>query len=88
MREKQITISKNTLKKYITSLNHIRDYEKYKRKRLTLEDMNKIFSYGFMTFLIQKKCQMNSSAGKLLKMIKTFLHDCLENKYTSNIDFA
>lgn len=80
--------SENTIKKYITCKMHLLDYQRSKRIKLKFEDMNKHFSDNFFAYMIQKKKLLNSSAAKILKVIKTFLYYAQEMKWTDNNDFA
>lgn len=62
-----------TLKVYVTTRNHIADFEKYKRSRITIKDAGYGFLQAFYNYLIEVKQQINVTAAKQITTVKTFL---------------
>src|SRR3546814_3220603 len=62
-----------TIKVYVTTRNHIADYEKDKRTRITLADAGYGFLQSFYNYLIEVKGQINVTAAKQITTVKTFL---------------
>ncbi len=62
-----------TIKVYITTRNHIADYEKENRVRVALLDAGYGFLQSFYNYLIEVKGQINITATKQITTIKTFL---------------
>lgn len=73
-----------TIKVYITTRNHIADYEKHKRTRITLADAGYGFLQSFYNYLIEVKKQINVTAAKQITTVKTFLS--LARKYGHTIN--
>ena len=62
-----------TIKVYVTTRNHIADYEKKKRTRVTLADAGYGFLQSFYNYLIEVKGHINVTAAKQITTVKTFL---------------
>lgn len=73
-----------TIKVYITSRNHIADFEKYKRTRITLADAGYGFLQSFYNYLIEVKKQINVTAAKQITTVKTFLSFARKYGYKTN----
>lgn len=73
-----------TLKVYNTTRNHIADYEKYKRTRITIKQADYGFLEGFYNFLIEIKEQINVTAAKQITTVKTFLSFARKYGYEVN----
>ena len=67
--------SKATIKKYQTIINKIIAFEKYKKKRLLLQDINLKFHKDFIFFLHNKQQLNFNTTGKYLTFIKTICID-------------
>lgn len=66
-----------TIRKYKTIRNKIKDFEKYKKKRLLLQDVNMKFHKDFIYFLHNVQKLNYNTTGKYLTFIKTI---CLDAK--------
>lgn len=64
-----------TTRKYQTIINKILDFEKYKKKRLLLQDVNLKFHKDFIYFLHNKQNLNYNTTGKYLTFIKTICLD-------------
>ncbi|WP_099365161.1 site-specific integrase [Sphingobacterium sp. 1.A.4] len=73
-----------TIKVYITTRNHIADYEKLKRTRITLTDAGYGFLQAFYSYLIDVKQQINVTAAKQITTVKTFLSFARKYGYKTN----
>lgn len=78
------TRNEGTIKVYVTTRNHIADYEKHKRQRITLETAGYGFLQGFYNFLIETKGQINVTAAKQVTTVKTFLSFARKHGHTIN----
>lgn len=75
-----------TIKVYITTKNHIANFEKYKRNRITLKEAGYGFLQAFYNYLIEVKEQINVTAAKQVTTVKTFLS--LARKYGHQTDLS
>jgi integrase len=66
-----------TIRKYKTIRNKIQEFEKYKKKRLLLQDVNMKFHKDFIYFLHNVQNLNYNTTGKYLTFIKTI---CLDAK--------
>src|SRR5690606_19210029 len=73
-----------TIKVYVTTRNHIADYEKQKRTRITLADAGYGFLQSFYNYLIEVKEQINVTAAKQITTVKTFLSFARKYGYKTN----
>jgi integrase len=64
-----------TIRKYKTIRNKIQDFEKYKKKRLLLQDVNLKFHKDFIYFLHNVQKLNYNTTGKYLTFIKTICID-------------
>ncbi|MEH6304664.1 site-specific integrase [Olivibacter sp. CPCC 100613] len=62
-----------TIKVYITTKNHIKDYETHNKVRVTLADAGYGFLQSFYNYLIEVKKQINVTAAKQVTTAKTFI---------------
>ena len=70
-------VTRATEKKYKTIINKILAFEKYKKKRLLLQDINLKFHKDFIYFLHNVQSLNYNTTGKYLTFIKTI---CLDAK--------
>lgn len=73
-----------SIKVYNTTRNHIADYERYKRIRVTLEGTDYGFLQAFQNYLIEKKGHINVTAAKQISTVKTFLSYARKYGYKIN----
>jgi integrase len=86
-RKKSGAYKETTIKRYRTSYNHIVEYQKYDRVKLTFDDINKDFYINFSAYLNDVKNLANNSAGNVFKFIKTFMNWALEKKLHTNTEY-
>jgi len=70
-------VEKGTIKIYKTVINKILEFEKYKKKRLILQDINLKFHKNFIYFLHNVQSLNYNTTGKYLTALKTI---CLDAK--------
>lgn len=68
-------VSGATIKKYQTIINKIKDFEKHKKKRLLMVDINLKFHRDFIHFLHNVQNLNYNTTGKYLTFIKTICID-------------
>ena len=68
-------VTKATIKKYQTIINKILAFEKYRKKRLLLQDINLKFHKDFIYFLHNVQKLNYNTTGKYLTFIKTICID-------------
>ena len=73
-----------TIKVYITTRNHLANYEKKKRKKTALKDAGYGFLQGFYNYLIDTVGHINITAAKQITTLKTFISNA--RKYGKEID--
>lgn len=80
---KKATLRPNTIKKFRSLYNHLKEYEQKSKSKLTFEKMDVRFQEQFTAFLITEKHHLNNSVGKYFSALKTFLHWGTERGYNS-----
>ncbi|MDC6355556.1 MULTISPECIES: tyrosine-type recombinase/integrase [unclassified Robiginitalea] len=70
-------VSIATIKKYKSTLNKVIEFEKFKRKKYRISEVNLKFHRDFINFMHDKKNLNYNTAGKYLGCTKTF---CLDAK--------
>lgn len=75
--------SKNTLKTYQTSLNHLKGYSAHIKAPITYDDINLTFYSRYIDYLINQGLGVNSR-GKEIKNLKTFMGEAVDRGYTTN----
>lgn len=84
--DEYIRLSRSTKKpkttdRYITCLNHLKEFRKVKHYELTFERINQSFYDYFIHYLMNDKQQLNNTIGNYIKTIKAFLNFCLDRGY-------
>lgn len=78
-------VSDNTLKKYITTLNHIKEYCKLKNRNLDFEDINMDFYYSFLEYFYSDKLKSSANTtGKSIAILKVVLNSATERGLNKN----
>jgi integrase len=76
-----------TIKKYITTLNILIDFENYLRINLDISTFDKFLFEKFVFFLIQEKNHFNNTIAKHVAVIKAFIRDIYPSFDTSFMVF-
>ena len=77
----------NTLQVYRSSIQHLRDFEKYSRRRYDFTAINLEFYNKFTDYLSTKKGHAPNTVGKIIKTLKSFLTEAVERKLHTNLDY-
>ena len=78
----------NTLKKFATLRNHLKDFEKVKKFKVTFESINLTrFDEQYRSYLINELKHLNTSVAKDIILIKVFLNWAVKCGYTSNTGY-
>lgn len=84
LEERKNQIEHSTVKTYRTTVNKLKEYEKYARVQLNWHNINMDFYYDFLDFYTSIQGLTNNGFGKNIKNIKAIMNDALENGYHSN----
>lgn len=76
-----------TIKNYKNALHYYNEYKNDKGFEFRFEDLTMGFYDAFMEYLISKKKLANNTAGRVIKVLKTFLNWAFENDHHSNLDY-
>lgn len=80
--------TEETLKGYRTTFNKLREYEKFKRTRLTFDNVTLKFAQDFKKWLVSQEYSLNY-IGTHFKQIKKWMHDVeLIDKVHNNQDYG
>lgn len=78
-------ITDNTIRTYVTTLRHLREFSVAKRKRIDFKDINLSF-YGEYTEYLMKTAKLSTNTiGKHIQIVKLIMNEALELGYNSNI---
>lgn len=78
--------SQNTLQNYSTVRGHLKAYEIKTKSKITFDKITLDFFYSYVSFLKSLKLAQNTIA-KDITVLKVFMGEALDLKYTSNIEF-
>jgi site-specific recombinase XerD len=77
-----------TIKRYITSLNHLKNFRKAKKYELSFERINSQFYEAYMSYMINDCKLLNNTVGNYMKTLKSFMNYATEMGYNrSGTDF-
>ncbi len=79
--------SLNTYKKYKTVLSYLQGFSKAKRFPISFDVIDKRFRDKFEAYLLTDVGILDSTIGKTLRFLKTFMQWALERKYNTNTEF-
>lgn len=82
------TKKKSTIVQYQNSLNHLREYEKFKHKRIAFDSINLQFYDSLLNFCYSQKNFSANSVGKLIKIIKLLMGLAMEEGLHNNMFYA
>jgi len=68
------TKARNTIKQYITCINHLKAYQTFSKRKITFDNINLPFYDHFQSYLIQEVGLANNSIGTQIKDLKAFLN--------------
>ncbi|MCX6214555.1 site-specific integrase [Spirosoma sp.] len=77
----------NTLKVKQTTLNHLNNYAKARKKRVDFDTIDLDFYHDFTNYLIADCGLFNNSVGKYVKTLKVVLNDAAEKDIHQNLTF-
>lgn len=84
---KQGKLSRNYLKKIITLQNHLKEFERVKKYKITFSKIDLTFYDLFTSYLLNDKKQLNNTIGGNIAVLKTFLVWATNRGYNSNLKF-
>ncbi len=76
-----------TLKQVKVLKNHLLSFERYRKKRVVLEAINRSFVTKFVNYLVQEKGMVNDTTNSYLKRLKTYLKHLHEEGYLEDRSF-
>lgn len=77
----------NTVKKIISLRNHLKAFQTKRQYKISFEKLDMKFYENFLSYLIKDCKHLNSSIGKTIQHLKTFLHWSTERGYNTNTAF-
>lgn len=80
-------INPNTIKTYVTTLNHLKDFQKKLQWKISFENIDLKFYNSFTEYLIKEKKLASNSVGKDIQVLKLILNEALDLHLTSNTTF-
>ncbi|WP_086983941.1 site-specific integrase [Elizabethkingia anophelis] len=83
LNDRKNKIEHSTVKTYRTTVNKLREYEKYARVQLNWHNINMDFYDDFLEFYTSIEGLTNSGFGKNIKNIKSIMNDAMENGFNT-----
>lgn len=77
----------NTLKKYRSTYNHLRNFSSSKHYRLEFDSINSSFYNKFFSYLAEECEHTNNTISKYIKVLKTLLNYATEEGHNKNLEF-
>lgn len=84
LKYRKIKVTKESFQKYKRTRTFLSEFEKYSKDKISFEKINPLFFEKYFTFLIDNKGQLNNTAHKNIKFLKTFLIWANSNNFTDN----
>jgi integrase len=82
----KVGVSNETIKKYGTIINKIKEFESYKKKKYKLAEVDLNFHRDFINYFRNKEQLSFNTIGKNLTFIKTIVKDAKNSGYNVSID--
>jgi len=80
-------INPKTIRTYVTTLNHLKDFQKHYSAKITFDNIDLTFYNAFIEYLIKEKKLASNSVGKDIQVLKLILNEALDLHLTSNTSF-
>ncbi len=77
----------NTLKQHRNTYNHLKSYQDYSKRKITLEGITLDFHSKFTSYLIAQKNLSPNSIGDIIKNLKIFLGKLTDDEVNTNMAF-
>ncbi len=87
IKTKRTLVGKQTIQKYTRLRSLLMEFEKDTGYRLSFNSINNLFNDKFLSYLIEDKKMLNSTAYKVISFLKTFLGWAYDRKLNPNRDF-
>lgn len=87
LKASESTKVKGTLKNYKNALYYFQEYRNDKGFEFRFEELTMSFYDAFMEYLLTKKKLANNTAGRVIKILKTFLNWAFENNHHTNLEY-
>lgn len=81
------TFSKNTIKLYKNSFNHLKEYSMVKRKKIDFDNIDLDFYQDLIEYLTKTKRLATNTIGGIIKDLKTFLNEATERGVNKNLAY-
>lgn len=78
-------INPSTTKTYVTTLNHLREYQRLYQRNLDFKDINLEFYNNYTEFLIKDLKLSINTIGKNIQVIKLIMNEAVEVGATNNV---
>jgi len=85
--DNQQRLKYGTLKQIKVLKNHLLGFEKFSKKRVSLETVNRSLITKFVNYLVQEKGMVNDGTNSYLKRLKTFLRHLYDEGYLPDRSF-
>lgn len=80
-------IQLNTIKTYITTINHLKDFQAKYKKRIDFNSIDLIFYYEYTEYLIKELKLSTNTVGKNIQIIKLIMNEAVELGFCKNIAY-
>jgi Phage integrase SAM-like domain/Phage integrase family len=78
-------IHPNTIKTYVTTIRHLREFKVARRKRLDFDDIDLEFYNEYTKFLIKEVKLATNTVGKHIQVLKLVMNEAMEMGYNKNL---
>ncbi|WP_367275335.1 tyrosine-type recombinase/integrase [uncultured Christiangramia sp.] len=79
--------AEGTIKKYVSTINFIKDFQEYSNYDLSFNNINFDFYEKFRDYAFNERNTLNNYFGRLIAGIKTFMNWAFERNYHENLEF-
>ncbi|MDB4443251.1 site-specific integrase [Saprospiraceae bacterium] len=80
-------VKSRTTQKYTTLKNHLLEFEKHNRKKITCDDIDINFYEQLHSYYLNELKLLNNTIGKYISTFKTFMTWATDREFNSKIDY-
>ena len=80
-------INPNTIKTYVTTLNHLKEFEKIKRRKIDFESIDLDFYKDYTEYLIKGLKTRTNAAMKKIQVFKLIMNEATERGLNNNLSY-
>lgn len=87
IQSKKLSASENSIKKYRTNLNHLRDFSRHYKFTVEFESINDAFLDKYLQFFIHDLKHNNNTISRNVRILKSFMNWATKRGHNQRLDY-